>query len=273
MYSYNGDNGNGSPIAYQCQDTFAGDTKADVLKLAKQLGNYLKDKTNLDVYVVAHSFGGLVAYGYLSYLISQNIVNANIPGTTGDRIAGVVTLDAPLGGIPNDLSLTRLFMVYSNTRQCPPLLGQPMPSVDQLFTLYKTGSLVPHGGNNSVAKVLFNTAITNEAIASQAATQGIQILTIGNARDYLYDPASCKVLFGRPLIGASNYLNTQWLSDQGNSSGIYGRYFVDGTPTCDNLSTLGINHAYVFDERSIQTALGQLINKVSLTALPVATGL
>jgi hypothetical protein len=271
MYSYNGDTGNGYPTPYQCQDTVVNDAKADTLKLARQLENYLKDKTNMDVYLVAHSFGGVVAYGYLSYLYLQHVVNGNIPGTTGDRLAGIVALDTPLGGIANDLYLAKIFTTYSYIRQCTVLLGRSMPSIDELFALYKTSKLLPHGGYNSIIGVLFNTTITNDAIAAQAATQGIQILSIGNTRDYFFNPAACKVLFGRTLIGTDNYLSTQWLSDRGNSSGVYGRYFTDGTPTCGRFADLGTNHGLVFIERSVQTALRQFTNNEPLTALPVAT--
>lgn len=270
MYSYYGSNSNGYPAPYQCQDTVVNDAKSDALKLATQLGNYLKDKTNMDVYLIGHSFGGLVAYGYLSYLFTQQVANSSIQGTTGDRIAGIVTLDAPLGGIPNDLYLAKIFTEYSYIKQCPALRGQSMPSVDELFALYKTAQLAPYGGNDSIAGILFNTNIANEDIAAEAATQGIQILSIGNARDYFYNPAACKVLWGHSLIGTHNYLSTQWLSDKGNSSGIYGRYFTDGAPTC-SLTDLGINHGLVFIESSIQSALGQFTNNEPLTALPIAT--
>jgi hypothetical protein len=271
MYSYNGDTGNGYPAPYQCQDTVVNDVKADALKLGRQLGNYLKDKTNMDVYLVAHSFGGLVAYGYLSYLHVQHIVNGNIPGTTGDRLAGIVALDTPLGGIPNELYLAKLFTTSAYIKQCRALLGRPTPSIDELFALYKTSNLLPHGGYNSIAAVLFNTTITNDAIAAEATTQGIHILSIGNTRDYLFNPVACKVLLGRALVGTENYLSTQWLSDKGNSSGVYGRYFTDGAPTCGSFLDIGTNHGLVFIERSVQTALGQLINNEPLTALPIAT--
>jgi pimeloyl-ACP methyl ester carboxylesterase len=270
MYSYNGANSNGYPVPYQCQDTIVNDVQADTSNLVKQLGDYLKDKTNMDVYVIAHSFGGLVAYGYLSYLSSQHIVNGNIPGTTGNRVAGIVTLDTPLGGIPNDLYLARIFLTYSYLKQCPAVAGQAWPSVNQLFALYKTGNLLPHGAYNSIARVLFNTNITNQAISAQAVTQGIQLLSIGNTRDYLFNPAACKVILGHSLAGTDNYLSTQWLSDKGNSSGVYGRYFTEGTPTCESFSTLGINHGFALVQRSVQTALGQLMNNEPLTALPIA---
>lgn len=270
MYSYNGDNGQGYPASYQCQDTFTSNAKADALKLAKQLGDYLKDKPNMDVYLVAHSFGGIVAYGYLSYLVIQHIVNGSIPGTTGDSIAGVVTLDSPLGGISNDLYVTRIVLSPFYVSQCPNLRGHRMLALDDLMAIYRTSKALPHGGYNSIAKVLFNTDIPNEASATQAATQGMQVLTIGNERDYLYDPAACKALLGHPLIGTNNYLSTQWVSDKGNGSGIYGHYFIDGTPTCGKLTEVGVNHGLVLTEQSVQTALGQFINHEPLTALPVA---
>lgn len=269
LYSYNGDNGNGYPTPYQCQDTFASDTKADTFKLVQQLQDYLKDKTNMDVYLVSHSFGGLVAFGYLSYLYVQNILNGSIPGTTGDRIAGVVTLDAPLGGIPNDLFVAKWVMAYGYIRDCPMLLGNSMSTLDILFNIYNTGNLLPHGGTNSITGVLFQTNITNQAIATKAAQQGIQILTIGNQRDYLFDPAACKLFLGRSLIGTDNYLSTQWLSDQGNGSGIYGYYFTNGAPTCTQLTDLGINHGFAFVDRGVQAALGQFVDNQPVTALSI----
>lgn len=271
MYSYSGDNSNGYPTAYQCQDTITNDVKTDALKLAKQLGDYLQDKTNMDVYLIGHSFGGLVAYGYLSYMNIQHVANGNIAGTTGDRIAGIVTLDTPLGGIPNDLYLARLFLSYSYNNQCPTAAGHAWPSVNELFSLYKTSQLLPHGGSNSIAQVLFNMNMTNESIATEAATQGIQVLSVGNTRDYLFDPVACKVILGHAIVGTNNYLNTQWLSDQGNSSGIYGRAFADGTPTCTKLTDLEVNHGFVFINRNIQNALQQFMNNEPLTALPAAT--
>jgi len=199
------------------------------------------------------------------------MANGTIPGTTGDRLAGIVTLDTPLGGIPNDLYLARIFLIYSSTRECPALRGHAVPSIGDLFNLYKTGQALPHGGANSIAELLFKINKTNDAIAAYAATQGIQILSLGNTRDYLFDPVACKVLWGHALIGTNNYLDTQWLTDQGDSSGIYGRAFTDGIPTCNKLTDLGVNHGLVFIERSIQTALGQFMNNEPLTALPVAT--
>ncbi len=270
MYSYNGDNGNGYPTSYQCQDTFTSNAKAYALKLAKQLENYLKDKPNMDVYLVAHSFGGIVAYGYLSYLLIQHNVNGSIPGTTGDRIAGVVTLDSPLGGISNDLYLTRAVLSPFYLSQCPSLRGHRLLALDDLMAIYKTSTSLPHGGYNSVARMLFNADITNDASASQAAPQGMHVLTIGNQRDYLYDPAACKALLGHSLVGTKNYLSTQWVSDKGDGSGIYGHYFTDGTPTCGKLTDVGANHGLVLIEQSVQTALGQFINHEPVTALPVA---
>jgi pimeloyl-ACP methyl ester carboxylesterase len=270
MYSYNGDNGNGYPMPYQCQDTFTSHAQAYALKLAKQLQDYLKDKPDMDVYLVAHSFGGIVAYGYLSYLLIQHIVNGSIPGTTEDRIAGVVTLDSPLGGISNDLDLTRVVLSPYYASQCPGVRGHRMLALDDLMAIYKTSTSLPHGGYNSVAKVLFNTDITNDVSASQAAPQGMHVLTIGNQRDYLYDPAACKALLGRSLIGTKDYLSTQWVSDKGDGSGIYGHYFADGTPTCGKLTDVAVNHGLVLIEQSVQTALGQFVNQEPVTALPVA---
>jgi hypothetical protein len=270
MYSYNGDNGRGYPVPYACQDTFTSGAKVAALKLTKQLENYLKDKTNIDVYLITHSFGGVVAYGYLSYLLTQHIVNGSIPGTTGDRIAGVVTLDTPLGGIPNDLYLEKTLLTPFYMSQCPNLRFQSQLALNDLFAIYKTSKLLPHGGNNSIARVLFNTDGTNDFFASSAAKQEVQVLTIGNERDYLYNPAACKALLGHSLIGTYDYLSTQWVSDKGYESGVYGLSFTGGTPTCGKLTDLGANHGLVLIEPNVQTALGQFINRERLTALPAA---
>jgi pimeloyl-ACP methyl ester carboxylesterase len=271
MYSYNGDTSDGDPLPYECQDTFTNGTTRDVLQLGKQLQDYLKEKQDTDVYLIAHSFGGLVAYGYLSYLMIQHIENGSIPGTIGDKVAGVVTLDSPLGGVPDVLHLSRKLLPYVYTSWCPRLIGRSTPAIDDLFKIYAEDTVSPYGGRNSIARVIFDTNRTNQDIAATASAQAIHTLTIGNTDDYIYDPAACKLLLGISIPLKDEYLSTQWVSDQGDSSGIYGRSFQDGQATCNNLTDLGINHGLVFSEQGIQTALGQFVDDQPLTALATAS--
>ena len=271
MYSYDGDSSNGSPAPYSCRDTFTKSATADVLTLTKQLADYLKGKTNTDVYLVSHSFGSLVGYGYLSSLVIQHASGGIIPGTTGDRLAGLVTLDAPLGGIPNELYLTKPLLPAVYTTLCPSLIAHSTPAIDELLALFKTGTASPYGAQSSLPHILFNVNMTNEAVADAAAAQGIHVLTIGNVHDYLYDPAACKVLLGLLSIPhTDNYLSTQWVTDRGSGSGVYARTFAQSPQACNNITDITHNHGVAFTDPSVQTTLGQFIDNRPLTTLPVA---
>jgi pimeloyl-ACP methyl ester carboxylesterase len=271
MFSYNGDNGEGIPIAYDCQDTTADKAvgyassntlKAYATRLNIQLQHYLAGKPATDVYLVSHSLGGTIAFSYLAYLKSLNALDTSITGTTS-RVKGVITLDSPIGGIAGGLAYDKeAFAVFAQS-------GAPCPSLQKHHITLSTAKQVndifqqarpPIGGTNSVMSVVFGSSITNQSLAEEAARDGMQILTVGNAHDFLFEPGVCNSSY-------ENYLSSQWLADEGNTSGVYGRTFASGDATCTSLSQLDQNHILVLTDDNAHQAIEQLVDGRPVTTL------
>lgn len=66
-----------------------------------QLQHYLAGQLTTDVYLIAHSLGGIVA-SYLAYLKSIEVLVMVIQGTMS-RVRGTITLDPPIDGLASDL--------------------------------------------------------------------------------------------------------------------------------------------------------------------------
>jgi pimeloyl-ACP methyl ester carboxylesterase len=90
--------GQWQPNSYGCDDTFNTPIAAAAQTLYGMVKDYLSTSVhaNTDIYLVGHSEGGLVGFGLLAYLASKGWPTLPNNG----RIAGLVTLDSPLGGIP-----------------------------------------------------------------------------------------------------------------------------------------------------------------------------
>jgi pimeloyl-ACP methyl ester carboxylesterase len=271
MYSYNGDDGKGKPTAYDCQDTVAdkaiGYAPSNVLKtyalrLNTQLQHYLAGKPATDVYLIAHSQGGAVAFSYLAYLKSVHALGTSIPGTAS-RIKGVITLDSPIGGLGGGLSYAKqILAVFAHEGFPCPLLEKQhitLSSLKQGTAIYQD-TRPPLGGRDSVMDVVFGQHITNQSLAEEAATHGMQILTVGDERDFLFGPQACNV----PV---KDFLSSQWIADEGTTSGAYGRAFAGGQKTCTDLFQLGMNHSVVLTDEDVHEAIEQLVDGRPVTAL------
>ena len=92
--------------------------------------------------------------------------------------------------------------------------------------------------------VVFGKRITNQCLAEEAATHGMQILTVGDERDFLFGPQACHV----PV---KDFLSSQWLADEGPTSRVYGRAFAGGEKTCTDRFQLGMNHSIVLTDDDI----------------------
>ncbi|HEX3641851.1 MAG TPA: hypothetical protein VHV10_11220 [Ktedonobacteraceae bacterium] len=271
MFSYNGDNGEGIPTAYDCQDSTAdkaiGYAPSNTLKtysirLNTQLQHYLAGKPATDVYLVSHSLGGTVAFSYLAYLKSLNALDTSIAGTTS-RVKGVITLDSLIGGIAGGLAYAKeALAVFAQS-------GSPCPSLQKHHITLSTAMQVsaifqqarpPIGGTNSVMSVVFGPSITNQSLAEEAARDGMQILTVGNVYDFIFEPGACNSSY-------ENFLSSQWLADEGNTSGVYGRTFASGDTTCTSLSQLDQNHSLVLTDDNTHQAIEQLVDGRPVTAL------
>ncbi|QBD81483.1 hypothetical protein EPA93_38150 [Ktedonosporobacter rubrisoli] len=156
---------------------------------------------------------------------------------------------------------------------CPALVPAkqpelPLTSLQDLFQVYQTASAPPHGGQNSLADVLFGSALSNQALASSAASHHLASLSIGNPLDFLYSPGICI-----HFPGVKNFASSQWLADRGYASGIYGRIFQDhkASSRCNNpLQQMTTNHFDVLTDQDVQNGLQQFISAQTPSSLAVA---
>src|SRR5207247_3610114 len=108
---------------------------------------------------------------------------------------------------------------------------------------------------------------TNQHVAQAVVRHHIDVLTIGNERDYTFYFNVCP---GYGRTPDSRFLSTQWITDQGNDSHLYARIITVGKPNCPDIGQVGINHAAVFLSPAVQTAMIDWSNGTIHAALPVA---
>lgn len=268
MYSYNGDTGNGTPKSYACQDTFTSHIATYDDRLNTQIMDYLNSNPgNPNIYLVSHSMGGVVAFGYLAYLLTHGGLNGSIPNHPDAHLKGVITLDSPLGGIFNGGYFDQAKSHYQAV--CPALVVKdkkgkvvkqlPVFSLEDLAAIFKTApNTTPQGGIASIQDVLFpifggGAGITNQKLAESAHQSGVSDLTVENTKDFLFDPGPCT--FG--VVG--NFITTQRIADEGSNSGIYGRTFKDGTDCGNNPYNAGNNHFKVLTNSVVEQGIMQFL--------------
>ncbi len=108
---------------------------------------------------------------------------------------------------------------------------------------------------------------TNQRVAQTAVHHYIDVLTIGNERDYTFNFNACP---GYAHTPDSRFLSTQWITDQGNDSSLYARVITQGKTNCPDIGQVGINHAAVFLAPAVQTALIEWSQGKTPVSLPVA---
>lgn len=201
---------------------------------------YLTMHPNTDVYLVGHSQGGLIAFAYLAELKARNVAPDQLP--SGGRLAGIVTLDSPIGGMPTNIWDTSPGGLLRDT-------------VD-MKAVYASGGVYPAGSTRSIGTLYGFGNITNQQLATGAATHAVRILTVGNERDWSF-------LFGVPVV--SSFLDTQWLVDGGTGSGLYSRGINEGIFPCKT-SLLSLpwdyftcNHELVFKTAQVETSILDVI--------------
>jgi len=237
-------NESGQPAPYNCADTITNPLTFDISQLTQQIFNTLGSNptTPTDIYLVGHSLGGVVAYGFLAALV------ANLPPTSqiaslpsGAHLKAVITLDSPIGGVPGGVFSAQ--SKFSNAvlgANCPGVNGQPFSAPDELVNIYnsasfhtpKNGEIDPQGADATILSLLGINRPPNEELSLLALQQGTAVLTIGNTHDLLWNPPACADFFN----GFSDFESTQWVEDQGDGSAVYGRSF-DGKITSCNVTS------------------------------------
>jgi hypothetical protein len=306
-YSYAGSQTDGTPQPYLCGPTFTNPILKDIQLLNTQIAHAIGNNQSTDIYLIGHSLGGVVAFGYLA-LLEDHLNGVSLP--SGAQLKAVVTLDSPLGGVRggryeyfSKYIATNYLIPFSKTKvipkyPCDGLVGTktPLTAVDDLVKIYNSSSnggttLPDDPGNDPLGAQASIEAIsgvtlppqrpflpTNDFQALSAHTDlGTSVLSVGNTGDYLWNPAPCSLLFVRlskalaAIVGTiPGFTDTQFLEDQGNSSGLYGRFF-NTAQFCDAATlTHGLNHGDVLINANVLKGLVHFLAPVGTTPDPLA---
>lgn len=274
VYSYRGSLDNGNPLPYDCTETFSHPLKDDILTFGTQMTRILKHNPNFigrptDVYIIGHSLGGVVAFGYLASLNHTRALTSSTLYDLQARLKGVVTLDSPIGGVTGNKRYQGLIKdAAGRPKGCPEIKNLPsLPSVDDLVQIFATnnGDGHPQGAEASLSKALFQRpgpAVSNQALAELSARVGIPVLTIGNTSDLFWDPSICTI--------DGDFRTTQWVQDRAGQLAVYGRDFTAGVLRCNPDDFLP-NHEAALHNPIVEAALNQFFpSGEEPTALTVA---
>ncbi len=276
-YSYNGlvtsGNNAGQLQPYDCRATFTHSIMDDVMSLNAEIMQH----PNTDIYLIGHSLGGVVAYSYLTAL-TEKVAGVSLPANS--QLKALVTLDAPIGGVPDGdyFTLANVLFAqgipsYHQAPFCAGLDGQHLSSLFDLSNVGASASLpfakrgYAQGANASILEAIFRgTDLTNENLAAQAKQRlGTAILSIGNTNDFLWNPRPCLTTLNPVLstyLHVPNFSTTQWLKDKGNNSGIYGRRFTAGSRLCSATSFNQLNHLLILDDPRVITGLTNFLTPI-----------
>ncbi len=264
-YSYRGIDKLGNPLPYTCEETFTHHISELVTRLKMQIIKYLELHPNTQVYVIGHSMGGVIAYGLLADMMIYGYLNFN-----GGQVLGIATMSSPLGGIPGFHGIYYALVSHTYQGQCKVLASKHLvlKSLADLVHLFPDGNRsVPFGGKDSLMRAVSGGDYTNQRVAQAAVRHHIDVLTIGNVRDHTFNFNVCP---GYDRTPDSQFLSTQWITDQGNDSRLYARVIMEGNPNCSAIGQVGINHAAVFLSTAVQTALREWSQGKTPASLPVA---
>ncbi len=248
MYSYTGQDSSGNLLPYGCSDTFVNPIINDAVTLDSEITSYAQKHSNTDIYLIGHSLGGVVIFGELA--LRDTLGWPALPN--GNKLAGVTTLDSPLGGIPDRDYLAIAVLHYENALVCAEPSNE---ALQDLVSIKKTDTTFdPRGGMASIDKVLAGGNLTNQQLAEHAASNGVHVLTVGNKIDFTFDPHDC--------LGSVNneFTNTQYTRDEGSNSSVYGREIDAGNPACNLTFFEVLNHGQVLVNSTVEQGLVDFIN-------------
>lgn len=257
-YSYAplGSTNTGQPKPYTCQDTYDYSLTTHIISLSQQINSAVQNNPNTDVYIIAHSMGGIIAFGYLASLL-EHVGNAVPLPRNGSMLKAVITLDSPLGGMTDNLDYKKL--VFFRSLSCERLNTLDSIAVDQMETLFQTAtSRTAQGATASIAKAILNGSyLSNQKVANDAKRAMITVLTIGNTYDLLWRPSVCNQQLKTNM---QDFSSTQWLQDEGNTSQVYSRMFTSGFTNCFIGFLNYGNHYDVFYTLAVEQAIAQIAN-------------
>lgn len=228
---------------------------------------------NSDIYVLGDSLGGVVDLGY----VGLTDVHGWQALANGSKLRGIMTFDAPIGGIPNkDIGLMNLVFswqcYYNLPRQIKPL--QQLVELSYQYLSPNQGSMI--GAYAQLTKLLFPNATgasntDNQQLAVAAAGHGTRVMSIGNVQDYGFIPAYC----GKGYI---NFTASQFLLDQ-PARHTYSRYISVGQPipftrqplplaNCATAIFNEVNHGVVLQDNRVLAAVVAFVQGQTPSQLP-----
>jgi pimeloyl-ACP methyl ester carboxylesterase len=257
-YSYAslGSTNTGQPRPYKCQDTYNYPLASHITELSRQISSAVQNSANTDVYLIGHSMGGIISFGYLASLLEHVGTIVPLP-RNGSRLKGIVTLDSPLGGVTSNIDYRKL--VFLRSFSCEGLEALNTVAVAQMQALFRTAtSSVALGATASIVQAILNGgSLSNQRVADDANRVGIPVLTLGNTNDLLWRPSVCNKLFKANM---QDFSSTQWLQDEGAKSQVYSRMFTSGFQNCA-LGLLNLaNHNDTFTVFAVKNVLVQFVN-------------
>ena len=144
---------------------------------------------------------------------------------------GIATMDSPLGRIPGFYGIYYALISHTYQAQCKVLASKHLvlQSLADLVHLFPDGNTaIPFGGKDNLMSVVTGGDATNQREAQAAVRHYIDVLTIGNGRDYTFNFNACPGYSDTP---DSRFLGSQWIADQGNDSHLYARVITEGNQT------------------------------------------
>jgi hypothetical protein len=273
VFSYLGsDSKTGKPLPYDCSFTYAIHIQVEKALLSIQILNYVKAHPNTDVYIIAHSLGGVITFAYISDLVEK--YHSLSPGYRS-VVKGIIIGDSPLGGIITDLRYATIILYESFHCNVKTLLDG---SVEDLENLYRQtqGNKSFQGMSASIYHSILNegkgTYISNQAVAQHAINLGLRLLIVGNDYDLLWHPDVCGI--------GSNFIHTQYLVERGqgyNGGVLLARSFKSGSLSRLNecpwlvLGTSTGHHFDLLTDKDVATAIWEVFSDRNVDVLTPVT--
>ncbi len=219
--------------------------------LDHEISNYVLTHPDVDIYLVGHSQGGALALGYLAYLKEHG--RSYTTPATGAHLAGVVTLDSPLGGF--DDKATAVGGVRSAIT-CPGYTAADFQDFGGLPGTNALGRLPvdwPWGGLASIEQLWgMSGPLDNQDLAPAAGAAGVAVLSVGNLRDESYF--------------TSGWYSSQFLSNGGAGTNVYSREMHIAEPACSSNTDPGdylvcqVSHGAVQSSAVVDRGIAALIS-------------
>ncbi len=176
-------NGNWVTKDYGCTDVTNQSYKQPAKDLLDTIKDYKKAHPNYQIYVIGHSFGGLVAFQALGQEIDRRGLNDRSPLP----IAGLVTIDSPLNGIRRD------WLREFADNLINKLPDSVVPKCFKLFFNSKStdGVVKLFEGERALQNNESAALQQNSVVKELAQKAGTVVWNTGNSKDCFWSPSSC----------------------------------------------------------------------------------